>query len=63
MVAGEYTNLPAALAIFTIPADGNLLIDLDSLNISLSPADQLNFTIQSTGVITKATAALTYTEF
>lgn len=63
VVAGEYTNLPAALAIFTIPADGNLLIDLDSLNISLSPADQLNFTIQSTGVITKATAALTYTEF
>ena len=63
VVAGEYTNLPAALAIFTIPADGNLLINLDSLNISLSPADQLNFTIQSTGIITKATVALTYTEF
>jgi len=62
-VDGVFTNPGTAMGIFTIPSGGNILVNLDDLEILLPPNNEMNIVLKSTGGITKAVCAVTFTEF
>jgi len=62
-IDGIFTNPGTPLAIFVVQAGGDIIVNLEELNIVLAPQSSLTVALRSGNVITRAICGLTYTEF